>query len=99
MLVRLPVPGDSIFSDDEEVAPAPAPPLDPPSSGAAWDSPKPHEPSPPLLFAAAPSPEKRPTDATAGNEISQRDAAADEERRQRLRQVLSFWTRSVQTHS
>ncbi|KAK9835798.1 hypothetical protein WJX74_008275 [Apatococcus lobatus] len=86
-LSKLPVPGDSIFSDDEDAAPAPAPPPDPPSSGAAWDSPKPHEPSPPVPIAAAPSPEKQPTDAPAGNEISQRDAAADEERRQRLRQV------------
>lgn len=82
------MPGDSIFSDDEEAAPAPAPPPDLPSTGAVWDSPNPHEPSPPLPTAAAPSPEQRPAEPPGVSEVSQRDAAADEERRQRLRQVL-----------
>ena len=79
------MPGDSIFSDEEEAPPAPPP--EPPSAAAAWDSPTPHAPSPVVASAAAPSPDKRASDPPGGNEVPQRDAAADEERRQRLRQV------------
>ncbi|KAK9865024.1 hypothetical protein WJX84_002089 [Apatococcus fuscideae] len=86
-LCMRPATGDSIFSDDEEAGPAPAPPPDPPATEAAWDSPAPDLSSPAPAATAAPSPDKRQAEPPGAQEATPRDSAAEEERRQRLRQV------------